>query len=102
MTACGVAVLGVLVLIVYELMSRSRLSWHAFGLKFFAGSDWDPVSEQFGALPFIYGTLVSSLFALGDRGSAVRRRRGVYHRDVPQGSARAAFLLPNYWPRFRA
>src|SRR5580765_34781 len=63
-TACGLAVLGVLVLIVYELVSRSGLSWHAFGLKFFAASDWDPVSEKFGALPFIYGTLVSSLLAL--------------------------------------
>jgi phosphate transport system permease protein len=63
-TACGVAVLGVLVLIVTELISGSKLSWHAFGFKFFAGSDWDPVSEAFGALPFIYGTLVSSLVAL--------------------------------------
>jgi phosphate transport system permease protein len=64
MTVCGLAVLGILVLIVYELVSRSSLSWHAFGFKFFAGSDWNPVSEQFGALPFIYGTLVSSLLAL--------------------------------------
>jgi phosphate transport system permease protein len=64
MTVCGVAVLGVLVLIVYELVSRSSLSWHAFGFKFFVASDWDPVSENFGALPFIYGTLVSSLLAL--------------------------------------
>jgi phosphate transport system permease protein len=64
MTACGFAVLGLLVLIVYELVSRSRLSWHAFGFKFFAGSDWDPVNESFGALPFIFGTLVSSLLAL--------------------------------------
>jgi phosphate transport system permease protein len=63
-TACGVAVLGVLVLIVTELISGSKLSWHAFGFKFFAGSDWDPVSEAFGALPFIFGTLVSSLLAL--------------------------------------
>jgi phosphate transport system permease protein len=63
-TACGLAVLGVLVLIVYELISSSRLTWHAFGFKFFAGTDWNPVSEQFGALPFIYGTLVSSLLAL--------------------------------------
>jgi phosphate transport system permease protein len=63
-TACGLAVLGVLVLIVYELVSRSGLSWHAFGFKFFATSDWDPVNEQFGALPFIYGTLISSLVAL--------------------------------------
>jgi phosphate transport system permease protein len=64
MTACGLAVLGVLVLIVYELMSGSGLSWHAFGFKFFVTKDWDPVNEQFGARPFIYGTLVSSLLAL--------------------------------------
>jgi phosphate transport system permease protein len=64
MTACGVAILGVLVLIIYELVERSSLSWHAFGFKFFAGSDWDPVNEHFGALPFVYGTLVSSLLAL--------------------------------------
>jgi len=63
-TTCGLAVLGVLALIVYELVLRSGLSWHAFGLKFFAASEWDPVNEQFGALPFIYGTLVSSLVAL--------------------------------------
>jgi phosphate transport system permease protein len=64
MTACGLAVLGVLGLIIYELTLRSGLSWHTFGFKFFAGSDWDPVNEHFGALPFIYGTLVSSLLAL--------------------------------------
>src|SRR6202165_51715 len=64
MALCALAVLGVLILIVYELVSGSGLSWHAFGFKFFAGSDWNPVSEQFGALPFIYGTLVSSLVAL--------------------------------------
>src|SRR5580765_4215281 len=63
-TACGFAVLGVLALIVYELVLRAGLSWHAFGFKFFATSEWDPVNEQFGALPFIYGTLVSSLVAL--------------------------------------
>ena len=64
MTVCGLAVLGVLGLIVYELMRGSGLSWHAFGFKFFSGSEWDPVNERFGALPFIYGTLVSSLLAL--------------------------------------
>ena len=64
MTACGLAVLGVLALIVYELVSGSRLSWHSFGFKFFAASDWDPVNEHFGALPFIFGTLVSSLLAV--------------------------------------
>jgi phosphate transport system permease protein len=64
MLACGLTVLGLLGLIVYELVMRSSLSWHAFGFKFFSSSDWDPVNEQFGALPFIYGTLVSSLLAL--------------------------------------
>ncbi len=64
MWLCGAAVLGTLALIVYQLVLRSGPSWHAFGLKFFAGRDWDPVNEQFGALPFIYGTLVSSLLAL--------------------------------------
>lgn len=64
MTACALAVLGVLVLIVYQLVSRSGLSWHAFGFRFFASSEWDPVNEKFGALPFIYGTVVSSLVAL--------------------------------------
>ena len=37
MLMCGLAVLGMLVLIVYELVLRSGLSWHAFGFKFFAG-----------------------------------------------------------------
>jgi phosphate transport system permease protein len=64
MILCGLAVLGILVLIVYELVSRSSLSWHAFGFRFFAGSEWDPVNKQFGAMPFIFGTLVSSLVAL--------------------------------------
>jgi phosphate transport system permease protein len=64
MLLCGLAVLATLGLIVYQLVIRSGPSWHAFGFKFFAGRDWDPVNEQFGAMPFIYGTLVSSLLAL--------------------------------------
>src|ERR1700723_1020109 len=64
MVLCGLTVLATLVLIVYELTLRSGPSWHAFGFKFFAGHDWDPVNEHFGALPFVYGTLVSSLLAL--------------------------------------
>jgi phosphate transport system permease protein len=35
-----------------------------FGFRFLTSSTWDPVAEQFGALPFIYGTVVSSLIAL--------------------------------------
>jgi phosphate transport system permease protein len=57
-------VLALVGLIVYELISGSKLSWHASGLKFFFRSEWDPVNEQFGALPFVFGTLVSSFLAL--------------------------------------
>ena len=64
MRLCGLAVVTLLGLIVYELVVRSSLSWHAFGWKFFVQSDWNPVEEQFGALPFIYGTVVSSILAL--------------------------------------
>jgi phosphate transport system permease protein len=64
MLACAVGILGLLALIVYELVLRSQLSWHAFGWGFFVGHDWNPVEEQFGALPFIYGTLVSSILSL--------------------------------------
>jgi len=64
MRLCGLAVVALLGLIVYELVARSQLSWHAFGWSFFARSEWDPVNEQFGALTFVYGTLVSSLLAL--------------------------------------
>jgi phosphate transport system permease protein len=64
MRLCGVAVVALLGLIVFELIRGSDLSWHAFGWKFFAQSDWNPVEDQFGALPFIFGTVVSSLLAL--------------------------------------
>jgi phosphate transport system permease protein len=64
MMACGLCVLALVGLIVYELITRSNLSWHAFGIKFFFQSDWDPVNDQYGALPFVYGTIVSSILAL--------------------------------------
>jgi phosphate transport system permease protein len=46
------------------LVTKSNLSWHAFGLKFFFRSEWDPVNDQYGALPFVYGTIVSSILSL--------------------------------------
>ena len=61
---CALAILAVVGLVLYELVSKSQLSWHAFGFKFFLGQNWDPVNDQFGALPFIYGTIVSSILAL--------------------------------------
>src|SRR5580698_7182960 len=64
MRLCGLAVVALLALIVYQLVVGSQLSWHAFGWKFFGQSDWNPVEDHYGALPFMFGTVVSSLLAL--------------------------------------
>jgi phosphate transport system permease protein len=60
----AVSVFAIVVFVVVELVDKSRLSLHQFGLGFFFGHDWDPVNDQYGAMPFIYGTLVSSFLAL--------------------------------------
>jgi phosphate transport system permease protein len=60
----AISVFGIVVLVVWELIDKSRLSLHQFGLGFFYGHNWDPVAGDFGALPFVYGTLVSSFLAL--------------------------------------
>jgi phosphate transport system permease protein len=64
MLLCALSIFGIVALIASELVAHSQLTLHKFGLKFFLGSAWDPVTENFGALPFIYGTIVSSLIAL--------------------------------------
>src|SRR4051812_31755661 len=61
---CAASILGIGGLIFYELIDKSKLSIGQFGWKFFTGTNWDPVSGDFGALPFVYGTLVSSAVAL--------------------------------------
>jgi len=48
----------------WQLWSGSRLSIKTFGFHFLVSTDWDPVNDLYGALPFIFGTLVSSLVAL--------------------------------------
>ncbi len=48
----------------FELTRQSWLSIQQFGLGFWRGTDWNPVSGEFGALPFIWGTLYSSILAL--------------------------------------
>ncbi|CAN5820308.1 phosphate ABC transporter permease PstC [soil metagenome] len=50
--------------ILYRLVTAAWLAIQAFGLGFLASSEWNPVSGEFGALPFIYGTVVSSLLAV--------------------------------------
>jgi phosphate transport system permease protein len=65
-------------LLVYELWINSSLSRSKFGLMFFWTRVWDPVSGDFGAAPFIYGTLVTALVSLAIA--------------VPLGLAAAIFL----------
>src|SRR3989449_4067022 len=62
--AMALVVLVLVVLIGWQLANGSSLAIRKFGFHFLTTSTWDPVAEQFGALPFIYGTLVSSLIAL--------------------------------------
>ena len=62
--ACALSVFVIVGLIVFELFKQSHLALNAFGWQFFVRQNWDPVSGEFGALPFIYGTLVSSFLAL--------------------------------------
>jgi phosphate transport system permease protein len=52
------------VLLVFELWQNSALPRHKFGWAFLWGSNWDPVAGNFAALPFIYGTVVTSILAL--------------------------------------
>lgn len=62
----GFAGLVVLTLLLmgYEMWVSSDASIEKFGWRFIWSRDWDPVQEEFGALPFIYGTVVSSMVAL--------------------------------------
>ncbi len=74
MVLCALSIFGIVALILWQLLLRSQLSWHAFGFRFFYQSFtdpdshrtmyWDPVNSLFSAVPFIYGTLVSSFLAL--------------------------------------
>ncbi len=51
-------------LIGFELLRGAQVSMHKFGWRFLVSSDWDPVNDVYGALPAIFGTVVSSLIAL--------------------------------------
>jgi phosphate transport system permease protein len=64
MVVCAMCIFAIVVLIVSVLVANSQLSIKAFGWHFFATRIWDPVSGDFGALPFIFGTVLSSLLAV--------------------------------------
>lgn len=60
----AVLIIAIVAAIGFELWRQSRLSIHQFGWQFWLTDTWDPVSGQFGARPFIWGTLYSSVLAL--------------------------------------
>ena len=62
--AFAALVLLVVLGIAFELTRQSMLSITKFRMSFWTGTTWNPVSGEFGALPFIWGTLYSSILAL--------------------------------------
>ena len=83
--ACAVVIFVVVALIVAELWGNSQPAIKAFGWNFLRTSRWDPNGGHFGALPFIYGTCVTSAIAL--------------FIAVPLGVASAIFLAEMAPPR---
>ena len=81
----GLSVGALIVLVAFTLWRGAAPSVHHFGPRFLTSSTWDPVQEVFGALPFIYGTVVSSALAL--------------LVDVPLGVGAAIFLSELAPPR---
>ncbi len=60
----AVGVVGLIIWVGWEMFSSAKESINAFGWSFVTNRVWDPVKQNFGALPFIYGTIVTSLIAL--------------------------------------
>ncbi len=57
-------ILLIIIMMIVEMASNSMLSIREFGFSFLTGRTWDPIKGRFGALPFVYGTVVSSVIAL--------------------------------------
>jgi phosphate transport system permease protein len=64
MLVCALSIFAIVALIATTLVLRSHMTIVKFGWSFFKGQDWDPVNGNFGALPFIFGTLATSFLAL--------------------------------------
>lgn len=64
LTMAAVAVPVLLGFLVYELWIGSRLAIGRFGLAFIGASEWNPVTDRYGAAPLIFGTLLSSFIGL--------------------------------------
>src|SRR3989442_1305529 len=57
-------ILLLVIALLVEMLYNSRFSISRFGFGFITSSRWDPVNQQFGAAPFVYGTIVTSIIAL--------------------------------------
>ncbi len=64
LTLAALAIPVLIAFLVWELYSGAHLAIQRYGFSFITGSTWDPVAEDFGAAPLIFGTLLSSLLAL--------------------------------------
>lgn len=64
LTACAALILVIVVTMLFVIGQGSWLSIKEIGFPFLYGQVWDPVKGEFGALPFIYGTVVSSIIAV--------------------------------------
>ncbi len=62
--ACALIIFAIVALLVIELWANSQPTVKTLGWHFLLSSDWDPNTGKFGALPFIYGTCVTSFLAL--------------------------------------
>jgi len=62
--ACAASIMVLTGWLGYQLFANSAQARHEFGWKFLVSREWDPVAGQFGALPFIFGTIVTSVVAL--------------------------------------
>jgi len=58
------AIILITLLVLYSLITGSWDAFAKFGFGFFSSTAWDPVADKYGALPFVYGTLVTSFLAL--------------------------------------
>jgi phosphate transport system permease protein len=84
--ACSATIILIVVLLVGELWYNSRLAIEKFGFSFLTGRVWDPNGGVFGALPFVYGTVVTSTVAL--------------LLSIPLGVGASIFLAEMAPPRF--
>jgi phosphate transport system permease protein len=82
---CAFAIAAILLLIALQVAERALPAISRFGVGFITNQVWDPVKEEYGALPMLYGTLLTAFVAL--------------LLAVPIGVGTAIFVSENYLPR---